>query len=152
MRYKPKEIGLSEWYTETGGVDGEPLGLELDALPLSRLRSMFAEGIERYVDLGQRQNDLRQAIPELLAWEVLTPHIEALRRAILAEVRANGGWQAVQDTAIPGDLFRRAAENGWDSIDPTEISIGGEPLFACEDAVRATMAEALAKFTPVAKT
>jgi len=150
--YKPKDIGLSEWYTETGGVDGEPLGLELDALPLSRLRTMFAEGIERYVDLGQRRDDLRKALPELLSWEVLMPQVETMQRAMLAEMQANGGWQAIQDTAIPDDLFRQAAKSGWDTINPTKITIDGEPLFACESAIRAALSEALTKFTQVAKT
>lgn len=147
--YKPKDQGFAEWYAETGGVDGEPLGLELDALPFSKLRAMFADGIERYVSLGQREDDLRAALLDVLTWDLLRPRFEAMRRAMHQEARSNGAWQAILNTTIPRGLFRAAAVNGWDSINPAEIRIGGEPLFECVSYVRTALADALEKFGQV---
>lgn len=137
--YEPKRDGLAEWYAETGGVDGQPLGLELDALSLSQLRSMFAIGIEQHVNLEPRRDDLRAAFVDGLAWELLAPQLEARRGAMLAAVRENGLWERIRATAIPPDLFRQAAVLGWDSIDPGRLEVGGEPLFDCAEDVRAAM-------------
>lgn len=143
--YKPKEKGLEDWLTATGGVDGRPLGLELDALPLSRLRAMFAAGIERYIDLGPRRADLREAFLELLAWDLLRPQVEAQKAAMVAAVKRNGLWARIQQTALPDNLFRLAAGAGWDAIDPTAAFYAdGRTLFDCAADVRAAMATAWA--------
>lgn len=138
--YEPKDQGLDEWYAETGGVDGQPLGLELDALPLSTLRRMFAVAIERHVDLDKRRADLRSAYLDLLACELLLPGFDAQRRKLQATVRQNGLWRQIAETPIPGDLFRQAAVDGWQDIDPL-IHYGD--LFGCADQVRAAMRAAL---------
>jgi hypothetical protein len=139
--YKPKADGLEAWYAETGGVDGQILGLELDALPLSRLRRMFADGIEKHIDLELRRADLRESFVDLLAWEMLGSELEAKRRAMLAAVKRNGLWQHILDTPIPGNLFSLAAVAGLQSIDPTD---GNIPLFDCAERVRAAMRDTLA--------
>lgn len=132
--YEPKKKGLSEWYAETGGVDGEPLGLELDALPLSRLRAMFADGIQRLIDLDKRRADLRSAFLDLIACELLHPGFEARRAALQEAVRSDGLWRTIAETLIPDELFRQAAIAGLDCIDPLELG-----LFKCADDVRAVM-------------
>ena len=141
--YEPKEKGLAEWYATTGGVDGAPLGLELDALPLSRLRRMFAEAIESHIDLTKREQDLRRAFVDLIAWQVLSPAIERMRAAMIEAVRSDGLWQRIESTEIPADLFSKAAIAGWDSIDPVSTNLRGRPLFDCIEDVRAAMSEAL---------
>jgi hypothetical protein len=149
--YKPKDNGFEAWYAETGGVDGQALGLELDALPLSRLRRMFAEGIEQHIDLERRRDDLRAAFVDLLAWELLQPELDARRRAMMTAITQNGLWAHIQNTAIPGDLFKQAAVAGWNSINPDEVSYRGKALFDCGDRTRAAMREALTNFGPVAR-
>ena len=141
--YTPKDDGFAAWYAETGGVDGRPLGLELDALPLSRLRAMFAAGIERHIDLAPRRADLREAFLELLAWELLRPQVEARKAAMIARVKSNGLWAHIRQTALPGDLFAMAARAGWDSIDPVTNLYGDTFLFDCAAEVRAVMGATL---------
>jgi len=137
--YEPKDKGLEEWFRETGGVDGQPLGLELDALPLSRLRRMFAEGIEARVDMGKRREDLRSAFVELVAAELLAPEYETKRQAMLAAVRSDGLWQAIENTPIPDGLFLQAALEGRNCIDP----VSDIRLFnGHKDAVKRTMSAA----------
>lgn len=138
--YTPKGAGLREWYAQTGGVDGRPLGLELDALPLSRLRGMFAEAIEAHVDLTPRHDDLRLALVELLAWEVLRPEVEQRLAALVALVQHNGLGERIASTEIPAQLFVGAARAGWSTIDPVATTFGGSPLFDCVADIRAAMA------------
>lgn len=141
--YTPKDDGFAAWYAQTGGVDGRPLGLELDALPLSRLRAMFAEGIERHIDLERRRQDLREAFLELLAWELLRPEVEKRKAAMIAQVKRNGLWAHIQQTDLPGDLFAQGARAGWNAIDPVTTVYGETPLFDCAAEVCAVMAATL---------
>ncbi|NLH78497.1 MAG: hypothetical protein GX465_15810 [Acidobacteria bacterium] len=141
--YAPKEAGLDKWYQLTGGVDGAPLGLELDALGMRRLRALFAEHIERFVNLEARRQDLREALVDLLAWEIMQPEVDARLAELRRVVKSNGLWRRIADTPIPADLFRQAAVAGWDRINPRDILYQGAPLFDCLDDVRAAMVEAL---------
>lgn len=118
--YEPKDTGLAEWFAKYGGVDGEPLGLELDALPLSQLRRMFAEGIERVIDLEKRRQDLREAFIDLLACELLLPEFESKRQAMLQAVKSNGLWSQITSAPIPDDLFKAAAVSGAGWIAPVQ--------------------------------
>lgn len=148
--YKPKDDGFEAWYAETGGVDGQPLGIELDALPFSRLRRMFADGIERHIDIEQRRGDLRAAFVDLLAWDLLLPELDARRQAMTAAIERQGLWRRIVETPIPDGLFKGAAVAGWDSINPSTVLYGDKPLFDCADDTLAVMRDALAKFGPVA--
>lgn len=142
--YKPKDKGFAEWYAQTGGVDGRPLGLELDALPLSKLQGMFAEGIEKRVDLARRFADLCAAFVDLLAWDLLAPYVERTRQAMLDSVKVNGLWRRVQEAPLPPDLFTAAALAGWGSVNPVDTQYGGQPLFDNAGELRAVMAATLA--------
>ncbi len=142
--YTPKDKGLELWLEETGGIDGRPLGLELDALPLSRLRRMFAEGIERYIDLAPRMADLRAALPELVAWEVLGPEIERRLTTALAAVKGNGLAERIARQELAPGLLQACAAAGWDRIDPLYDRFDGRPLFDCIEDLRAAMRLALA--------
>lgn len=117
--YEPKDKGLRKWLEETGGINGEPLGLELDALPLSRLRRMFADGIERYVDLGARRHDLQIAYIDLLSFELLRPIFDEQRQRLLDAVQGSDIWATMSGLSHPEDMFRNAAEQGLPYIDPT---------------------------------
>jgi hypothetical protein len=142
--YTPKDKGFAEWYAQTGGVDGRPLGLELDALALTELQALFAAGIEKRVDLARRFADLRAAFVDLLAWELLAPRVERTRQAMLDSVKANGLWRQVQEAPLPPDLFTAAALAGWGRVNPVETQYGGQPLFDNAGELRAVMAATLA--------
>lgn len=133
------------WYRETGGVDGQPFGLELDALGLPRVRRMFADGIEEWIDTSDREADLPAALLDLLAWEVLRSglQINAKLEAMKEAVTSSDVWPEILGAELPPDLFGRAAVTGWDSIDPTTTEVDGRPLYDCKDRVRRVMRRAL---------
>lgn len=130
--YVPAKQHLAEWFEETDGVDGRPLGLELDALPLSRLRRMYAEGIERHVDLSKRIDDLHCALVDILACEILIPDFEEKRAKLIAAVRVSELWETITNTPIPDDLFRLAARAGWSYINPSTTEVRKKLLFDCQ--------------------
>lgn len=74
---------------------------------------MFADGIERHVDLSERRNDLRESFLELLAWDLLRADVEVRKRGMVAAVKANGLWERIKETSIPDGLFSAAAAAGW---------------------------------------
>ena len=117
--------------------NGKPLGLELDALPLSRLREMFAETIHKHVDLDRRRDDLMQAYLDLLACELLLPEFSAKRRALQDEIKSDGLWRRIVETDIPSDLFKQAARFGMNAINPITEDYD---MFGCADQVREVMA------------
>ena len=141
--YEPKDKLLEKWFEKTGGVDGQPLGLELDALPISRMRGMFAEGIERWIDLDKRRDDLHNAFVDLIACELLLPAFEAQRQRLCTGIKNSELWQDIASAPLPDWIFRQAATDGWDRIDPTTTTVGGRRLFDCDEDVRAAMREAL---------
>jgi len=138
--YEPSDTGLEAWYAEYGGVDGQPLGLELDALPLSRVRRMFADAIEHHVDLEHRREDLRTAYLDLIACEILQPGFDAQRRKLRAAIHQSDLWQQIAGADIPPDMFKQAAQAGWDRINPVD---DWDP-FGCADQVRELMKKAAA--------
>jgi len=131
---------FDQWYAETGGVDGQPLGLELDALPMATVRDMFAEGIERFVDLSTRHDDLRDAYIDLIAYELLKPDLDVKLRAMRQAAVDSGLAREIVDTSIPGDLLRRAAHQGMDSLLPVA---DGWDLFGLRAELRDAMAATL---------
>ena len=118
--YEPAKRGLAAWVKKTGGIYGQPLGLELDSLPLSRLRAMFAAEIEKYIDLDKRYNDLREAFIDLMACYELLPEFEERRAALVDQAKASEVWQAIKSVQLPTNLFSQAAIDGADWIGPRE--------------------------------
>lgn len=49
-KYTPKPKGRDKWFRLTGGIKGEPKGLELDAFSPHRIKEIFIEGLREYVD------------------------------------------------------------------------------------------------------
>lgn len=114
----PESSQALEWYERTGGINGKKLGLELDALTLPRLREIFAREIERHIDKSKRENDLREAVIDIMACELLTPEFERKRKAMIEGVKDSQTWKDIKDLDLPDDLFRKAARQGW--ITPSE--------------------------------
>lgn len=137
--YEPKDVGLESWYAQTGGVDGLPLGLELDALGLRRIRAMFAAGVEQFIDLAPLRNDLRRAYVDLLAWEVLLPQVVKQLDTLRASIWGSHHGQTINSTPIPDELFALAARQGWHTINPLRLQLDGKPMFDNVDDVLATM-------------
>lgn len=118
-----------------GGVNGKPLGIELDALPIPTVRQMLAEAIEKCISLDPRRDDLRSAFVEELAWEVMMPEIDTRKKQLIDAVKESPVWTKIQSTPIEAAIFQEAAIEGENAIDPMDV-------FDCADKVREVMKEA----------
>ena len=118
--YEPKEAGLTEWLKETGGINGQPLGLELDSLETSQLRAMYASAIEAEIDLTSRYNDLREAFIDLMACNALLPEFNRRRAELIAQARKSPIYTDIKSAALSEDLFYNAAIAGKPWVGPTE--------------------------------
>ena len=113
--------GLAAWVKKTGGINGQPLGIELDSLPLSRLRAMFATEIEAVIDINKRYNDLREGFIDLMACNQLLPEFEKRRAALIDQAKSSGVWQDIKSVKLEPNLFSQAAIDGADWISPRDI-------------------------------
>ena len=104
-----------------GGVNGRPLGIELDVLPISQMRQMRAEAIDYCISLDPRREDLREAFIEGLAWETLMPDTKAHKDRLCQVVKSAQVWTQIQDTPIPNEVFRDAAIAGSNVVDPRDV-------------------------------
>jgi len=118
--YEPKEAGLTKWLKETGGIYGQPLGLELDSLETSRIRAMYASAIEAEIDLTSRYDDLRAAFIDLMACYRLLPEFNARRAELIAQARKSPIYTDIKSAALSEDLFYNAAIAGKPWVGPTE--------------------------------
>ena len=118
--YEPKEAGLAEWFKETGGINGQPLGLELDSLATSQLRAMYASAIEREIDLTNRYDDLREAFIDLMACYRLLPEFNARRAELIAQAKQAAVYTAIKSARLSEDLFYNAAIAGEYWIGPNK--------------------------------
>ena len=118
--YEPKEAGLTEWLKETGGIFGQPLGLELDSLETSRIRAMYASAIEAEIDLTSRYDDLRAAFIDLMACNALLPEFNRRRAELIDQARKSPIYTDIKGAALSEDLFYNAAIAGKPWVGPNE--------------------------------
>ena len=125
--YAPTDKGLEEWFKETGGVGGEKLGLELDALPLDTLRGLIVQGLEAAgypFDAFRRQ--VRRTAARQLAWAELKAECEDLERK--ADILARGfeiWWSDIAERDVSEADLKRWAVQGHTRIFPLEDGIYG---------------------------
>lgn len=69
-----------KWMDLTGGIAGEPLGLELDAYTPSRLRQVLVDGLRGYLNSEKIIPDERvqTSYAKMIALEAMAPHIEKI--------------------------------------------------------------------------
>ena len=119
--YDPKDKGLEKWLKETGGINGQPLGLELDSLSIPRLRAMFAEAIEQHIDISKRHQDIKSAFIDLIACNMLLPDFEKCRTEMIQAAEKSGAVRALYDVQVPKNLFLEAAKEGAAWISPRQV-------------------------------
>jgi hypothetical protein len=83
--YTPKQKGLNEWFEETGGINGEPLGLELDALTPNKIRELFLTNLKKFI-LGQSCFDfIKRSYIQRKVLEIAKPKLEEIIDEVVEE-------------------------------------------------------------------
>jgi len=126
--YTPSKKGLEAWFNETDGVNGQRLGLELDALPLERLRELFVNGLDAAgFPFGRMIADLERTAAKQLAWVELEAERQDLERK--AEILAQGfaaNWHNIAERTLTPQDLKRWAVGGQNVLYPLEHGIFGK--------------------------
>ncbi|MCX5804227.1 MAG: hypothetical protein NTU69_11985 [Proteobacteria bacterium] len=112
-QYTPKPQGLEKWLAQTGGINGKPKGLELDALSDDRIREIFVTGVKKHIDPEIYQNMIKEGYIRSKALEAIQPKVEALITSIINQEFNN----VIQDDV---DMVKLALD-GYDSIPVDEL-------------------------------
>lgn len=80
--YTPKKKGLDTWMEETGGINGLKKGLELDALTPERIREIFADELQNYIDNGSYIEDCKSSY----LWRRIRDEVDKYIDGIVREV------------------------------------------------------------------
>ncbi len=100
---KGQQTILDDWMEKTGGIDGEPYGIELDALPRSTMRSLFVEGARDLIDSEEILSDARREVVADIVAETISAGVIKVVDDLYSE------WEE-QVTATEGDLFEIAKD------------------------------------------
>ena len=80
--YTPKPANLAAWMKKTGGIDGHPKGLELDALEPARVRRIFVDALREYVDVGKYSELIRKAYLKKITLDCMKDKIDDIFTAV----------------------------------------------------------------------
>jgi hypothetical protein len=126
---KKKQKQLDKWMENTGGIGGEPFGLELDAMPRSQIRERFVTGCEYLVKLGEiiTEDNRRDYIAGIVA-EALEARIMEINDQIFAKYSGS-----ITETGT--DLFG-IARSGRGSFRTTDLFVTDRKTEIGEEAMR----------------
>ncbi len=112
----------------------------MDALPISRIRDIFVDGLRTVIDNEKAYHrDLAGALVNLLIWEVLEPQIEQMRRSLREAVDARN---LVENLQCPADIVAQFARAGASYINPLEYD---EYVFNAAGEIRSQLQRARKK-------
>lgn len=108
-KYTPKPKDRDEWMEITGGINGEPKGLELDALTPDRIRELFVDNIKEYIDTSTYIEFVKQSYLKKLVLDAISNKVneitEEVNNIFLKDVELADFdiWELAQrgDTNIP---------------------------------------------------
>lgn len=101
--YTPKKKGMDSWMEETGGINGLSKGLELDALTPERIREIFADELQNYIDNGAYIEDCKNSY----LYSAIRSEVDKYIDSIVGEV-----YRELQDkvTAVEPDMMKLVKE------------------------------------------
>jgi hypothetical protein len=106
--YTPKPANLDKWFAITGGINGEPKGLELDALEPDQIREIFVACIKKYIDPDVYEKIVKSAYVRWKALEALKPRFERALAEIVEDVESR--------IAMRRDFMEELALKGYNQL------------------------------------
>lgn len=87
-KYTPKPANIEKWFERTGGIDGEPKGLELDALEPRQIREIFVETIEQYIDVEQYKDFIKKSYIKKKALAAMAEKVQGILDLLVDDFEA----------------------------------------------------------------
>lgn len=75
--YSPKG-NMKKWMEKTGGINGLPKGLELDAFSPDRIRDIFASSLKKYIDTENYLDECRKEYLNNAVCRAIRPYVNKL--------------------------------------------------------------------------
>lgn len=69
---------MKKWVEETGGINGLPKGLELDAFTPDRIRDIFATSLKSYIDTADYVEECKRSYLNNLVYDAIRPYVNAI--------------------------------------------------------------------------
>lgn len=111
-KYSPKPANLEKWLELTGGINGEPKGLELDALEPSQIREIFVENIQEFIDPDLYSAFVKKSYIKKVALEAMSNNVRDILDTIVKAVE--------EDIELEEFDITELAKQGHSSL-PVEI-------------------------------
>ncbi len=70
---------------KTGGINGLPKGLELDAFSPDRIRDIFASSLKNYIDTGIYLDECRKEYLNNTVYKAIRPYIDKIVRNLVEQ-------------------------------------------------------------------
>lgn len=112
-KYTPKPSNIEKWFEKTGGINGEPKGLELDALEPDQIREIFVNNISEYIDESVYKDFVKNSFIKSLILEGVAPKIDKLVDRVTKQVED-------KITVEDFDLLYYAKQ-GYDSVPVLDV-------------------------------
>lgn len=108
-KYTPKKSNRDKWLQLTGGINGEPKGLELDALPPDRIRGIFIDNIRPYINPDKYSEFVKESYLKKLVLDTISEKVNQIAADVISshlnDVKLSDFdmWELAQrgDTSIP---------------------------------------------------
>lgn len=84
-KYTPKQANLDKWFKLTGGINGEPKGLELDALTPDEIRKIFVENIQEYIDTDIYSEFIIQSYIRKAALDAMASEVDKIINKVISK-------------------------------------------------------------------
>jgi hypothetical protein len=84
-KYTPKPANMEKWFDRTGGINGEPKGLELDALTPVQIRTIFVENLMKYIDAEKYEKFLKESFINKVVLDAISDSISSIEEKVRNE-------------------------------------------------------------------
>jgi hypothetical protein len=85
-KYTPKPANLEKWLELTGGINGQPKGLELDALEPEQIREIFVKNIREFIKPDIYKEFVKKSYIKKIALKAMASKIDDILNSIIDEV------------------------------------------------------------------
>ena len=86
-KYMPKPDNLYKWFSITNGINGEKMGLELDALPPERIRTIFINSLKKHIDVNDYADFLKESHLKYVLLKLIENKISDLSQEIISSMK-----------------------------------------------------------------
>ena len=113
--YTPKATGREKWFKRTGGINGKPDGLELDALTATRIKEIFIKALEDVIQPEKYLEDITKRVAhdfiESQLEEIVLSQFEELQDRIFdAQINLTEKYKEKVKPKNEEDFFMKAME------------------------------------------